>query len=132
MVLSFSRYVFIGYTIIYSATIIMAKFRTEWGKIATMVYALFGIPVYILYFMNMGKVDSLWSLITTMIMAMITITITTFLIGVALILINIRLRTQVFANMFKWVYRSVHGCMARRKAAAKYVNDGYNIIMIVI
>ena len=50
----------------------MAKFRTEWGKIATMVYALFGIPVYILYFMNMGKVDSLWSLITTMIMAMIT------------------------------------------------------------
>ena len=77
-------------------------------------------------------VDSLWSLITTMIMAMIPITITTFIIGVALILINIRLRTQVFANMFKWVYRSVHGCMARRKAAAKYVNDGYSIIMIVI
>ena len=118
--------------IIYSATIILAKFRTEWGKIATMVYALFGIPVYILYFMNMGKVGSLWSLITTMIMAMITITITTFIINDALILINIRLRTQVFANMFKWVYRSVHGCMARRKAAAKYVNDGYNIIMIVI
>ena len=100
----------------------MAKFRTEWGKIATMVYALFGIPVYILYFMNMGKVDSLWSLITTTIMAMITITI----------LINIKLWTQVFANMFKWVYRSVHGCMARRKAAAKYVIDGYNIFMIVI
>ena len=108
----------------------MAKFRTEWGKIATMVYALFGIPVYILYFMNMGKVDSLWSLITTMIMAMITIT--TFIIGVALIFINIRLRPQVFANMFKWVYRSVHGCLARRKAAAKCVNDGYDIIMIVI
>ena len=110
----------------------MAKFRTEWGKIATMVYALFGIPVYILYFMNMGKVDSLWSLITIMFMAMITITITTFIIGIALILINIRLRTQVFANIFKWVYRSVHGCLARRKAAAKYVIDGYNIFMIVI
>ena len=71
-------------------------------------------------------------LITTMIMAMITITITTFIIGIALILINIRLRTQVFANIFKWVYRSVHGCLARRKAAAKYVIDGYDIIMIVI
>ena len=30
--------------------------RTEAGKIATIVYAVFGIPVYILYFMNMGKV----------------------------------------------------------------------------
>ena len=29
---------------------------------------------------------------------------------------------QVFANIFKWVYRWVHGCIARRKAAAKYVN----------
>ena len=30
--------------------------RTEPGKIATLVYASFGIPVYILYFMSMGKV----------------------------------------------------------------------------
>lgn len=30
--------------------------RTQWGKLATMVYATFGIPLYILYFMNMGKV----------------------------------------------------------------------------
>lgn len=30
--------------------------RTEGGKIACIVYACFGIPVYILYFMNMGKV----------------------------------------------------------------------------
>lgn len=30
--------------------------RSDWGKIATMIYALVGIPVYILYFMNMGKV----------------------------------------------------------------------------
>lgn len=30
--------------------------RTDWGKVATMVYATFGIPLYILYFMNMGKV----------------------------------------------------------------------------
>eukprot|EP00095_Tigriopus_kingsejongensis_P003371 maker-scaffold153_size302544-snap-gene-1.7 protein:Tk03371 transcript:maker-scaffold153_size302544-snap-gene-1.7-mRNA-1 annotation:"hypothetical protein DAPPUDRAFT_324055" len=29
--------------------------RTEGGKIAAIVYACFGIPVYILYFMNMGK-----------------------------------------------------------------------------
>lgn len=30
--------------------------RTHWGKIATIIYAIVGIPVYILYFMNMGKV----------------------------------------------------------------------------
>ena len=30
--------------------------RTEWGKVGTMAYAVIGIPVYILYFMNMGKV----------------------------------------------------------------------------
>ncbi|KAG4078106.1 hypothetical protein HA402_002157 [Bradysia odoriphaga] len=30
--------------------------RTEWGKFTTVVYATFGIPLYILYFMNIGKV----------------------------------------------------------------------------
>ncbi|XP_063229099.1 TWiK family of potassium channels protein 18 [Bacillus rossius redtenbacheri] len=30
--------------------------RTQWGKVATVVYAVFGIPLYVLYFMNMGKV----------------------------------------------------------------------------
>uniref|UniRef100_A0A182N0E9 Potassium channel domain-containing protein n=1 Tax=Anopheles dirus TaxID=7168 RepID=A0A182N0E9_9DIPT len=30
--------------------------RTAWGKGATVIYATFGIPLYILYFMNMGKV----------------------------------------------------------------------------
>ncbi|XP_023335414.1 TWiK family of potassium channels protein 18 isoform X1 [Eurytemora carolleeae] len=30
--------------------------RTDWGKIATIIYAIIGIPVYFLYFMNMGKV----------------------------------------------------------------------------
>ncbi|KAL1509452.1 hypothetical protein ABEB36_004186 [Hypothenemus hampei] len=30
--------------------------KTKEGKILTMVYALFGIPLYILYFMNMGKI----------------------------------------------------------------------------
>lgn len=30
--------------------------RTEWGKGFTVIYATFGIPLYILYFMNMGKV----------------------------------------------------------------------------
>ena len=31
--------------------------RTQYGKIATMLYAVLGIPVYILYFKNMGKVS---------------------------------------------------------------------------
>src|SRR6185437_11523863 len=30
--------------------------RTDWGKVITMLYAVVGIPLYILYFMNMGKV----------------------------------------------------------------------------
>lgn len=30
--------------------------RTSWGKGATVLYAVFGIPLYVLYFMNMGKV----------------------------------------------------------------------------
>ncbi|KAG8034013.1 hypothetical protein G9C98_008494 [Cotesia typhae] len=30
--------------------------RTMWGKVATVVYAIFGIPLYVLYFLNMGKV----------------------------------------------------------------------------
>lgn len=30
--------------------------KTPYGKVMTMIYATFGIPLYILYFMNMGKV----------------------------------------------------------------------------
>jgi potassium channel subfamily K, invertebrate len=30
--------------------------RTDLGKISTVVYATFGIPLYILYFLNMGKI----------------------------------------------------------------------------
>jgi hypothetical protein len=30
--------------------------RTQWGKIMTMIYATFGIPLYVLYFVSMGKV----------------------------------------------------------------------------
>lgn len=30
--------------------------RTQWGKGTTVIYATFGIPLYILYFMNIGKV----------------------------------------------------------------------------
>ncbi|XP_066992812.2 two pore potassium channel protein sup-9 [Anabrus simplex] len=30
--------------------------RTPWGKGITVVYAVFGIPLYVLYFMNMGEV----------------------------------------------------------------------------
>ena len=29
---------------------------TKYGKIVTMIYAVFGIPVYILYFRNIGQV----------------------------------------------------------------------------
>ncbi|XP_064096003.1 TWiK family of potassium channels protein 18-like [Macrobrachium nipponense] len=30
--------------------------RTQWGKIATILYAVLGIPLYIVYFMGMGRV----------------------------------------------------------------------------
>ncbi|RZC36292.1 Ion trans 2 domain containing protein [Asbolus verrucosus] len=30
--------------------------KTTWGKFATVVYAVFGIPLYILYFLNMGEI----------------------------------------------------------------------------
>ncbi|XP_025829023.1 potassium channel subfamily K member 2 [Agrilus planipennis] len=30
--------------------------RTPWGKGVTVIYAVFGIPLYVLYFMNMGEV----------------------------------------------------------------------------
>lgn len=30
--------------------------KSSWGKIATIIYAIFGIPLYIVYFMNMGRV----------------------------------------------------------------------------
>lgn len=30
--------------------------KTTWGKALTVVYAIFGIPLYILYFMNMGEI----------------------------------------------------------------------------
>lgn len=29
--------------------------RTSWGRLVTVIYAVFGIPLYALYFMNMGK-----------------------------------------------------------------------------
>lgn len=29
--------------------------KTDWGKATTMIYATFGIPLYILYFLNIGK-----------------------------------------------------------------------------
>ncbi|KAL0114662.1 hypothetical protein PUN28_011747 [Cardiocondyla obscurior] len=30
--------------------------KTQWGKGATVIYAVLGIPLYVLYFLNMGKV----------------------------------------------------------------------------
>ena len=30
--------------------------RAKWGKIGVMIYACFGIPVYVLYLTNIGKV----------------------------------------------------------------------------
>ena len=32
--------------------------RTDWGKATTIMYACLGIPLYVLYFMNMGKVQN--------------------------------------------------------------------------
>ena len=32
--------------------------RTEYGKIVTMIYAVFAIPLYVLYFRTIGKVIS--------------------------------------------------------------------------
>lgn len=29
--------------------------KTDWGKVTTVIYASFGIPLYILYFLNIGK-----------------------------------------------------------------------------
>lgn len=29
--------------------------RTDWGKVVTILYAVFGIPLYVLYFLNMGR-----------------------------------------------------------------------------
>lgn len=29
--------------------------KTDWGKVTTIIYATFGIPLYILYFLNIGK-----------------------------------------------------------------------------
>merc|ERR1712066_186077 len=49
---------------------------TKYGKIVTMIYAVFGIPVYILYFRNIG---------------------------------------QVFASVFKWMYRKFHYWIERRR-----------------
>ena len=69
--------------------------RTKWGKIVTMMYALCGIPVYILYFKNMGKVRGKPS-------------------------VRIFKYFQVFANIFKWIYRQILSCGNRRKAFEKY------------
>ena len=33
--------------------------HTKYGKIVTMIYAVFGIPVYILYFRNIGQVGQI-------------------------------------------------------------------------
>lgn len=30
--------------------------RTDWGKVATVVYAVFGIPLYVLFFLNVGEI----------------------------------------------------------------------------
>ena len=70
-----------------------AFFRTEWGKIATMVYALFGIPVYILYFMNMGKVDIIIDISSKIIFIIIVIIIILFIIIILLIIIIITITT---------------------------------------
>ena len=66
---------------------------TKWGKIVTMIYAVCGIPVYILYFMNMGKVGECVKTSKT-------------LFGF-----------KVLANLFKWMYRKIYYCAVRRQRA---------------
>ena len=80
---------------------------TRWGKILTIVsttwywcglrcsvvqlYAVPGIPVYILYFMNVGKVGWLTMALTI---------------------------SQVLANLFKWGFRRFVYCCAARRGEA--------------
>lgn len=67
---------------------------TKWGKIVTMIYAVCGIPVYILYFMNMGKVGRRFCKICKTLFGF-----------------------EVLANLFKWLYRKIYYCAVRRHRA---------------
>ena len=71
--------------------------RTPYGKIATMLYAVLGIPVYILYFRNIGKAGGKIYHIARLI----------FLL-------------KVFANVLKWIYRNIYNWTVRRKNAVRY------------
>ena len=73
---------------------------TKWGKIVTMLYAVFGIPVYVLYFLNMGKVK-IYQFAS----------FTTF---------EDPAECQVLANLFKWVYRKIYHCATRRSRLTQY------------
>lgn len=72
---------------------------TKWGKIVTMLYAVCGIPVYFIYFMNMGKVRKYEEI--------------TFELILLLLL-------KVLANIFKWLYRKVYYCAVYRKRLSQY------------
>ena len=71
--------------------------RTPYGKIATMLYAVLGIPVYILYFRNIGKAGGKIYHIARLI----------FLL-------------KVFANVLKLIYRNIYYWTMRRKNAQIY------------
>ena len=62
-----------------------------------MLYAVFGIPVYVLYFLNMGKVNlrSQYKMLTL-------------------------ITCKVLANLFKWVYRKIYYCATRRARLSQY------------
>ena len=62
-----------------------------------MLYAVFGIPVYVLYFLNMGKVNlrSQYKMLTL-------------------------ITCKVLANLFKWVYRKIYYCATRRSRLTRY------------
>ena len=74
--------------------------HSDYGKIVTMIYAVFGIPVYILYFQNIGKVEIRE-------------------IGKLPLGKNNDSNVQVFANVFKWIYRKFHNWLERRKLRNK-------------
>jgi len=98
--------------------------KTPWGKAMTVCYAVFGIPLYVLYFMNMGKVmaqcfrwiytrmyectsdrprtgDGAWKRITVPATTCAYVLLTYVLIG-----------TFMFANWEEWDYMdSFYFCM---------------------
>ena len=65
--------------------------RTEYGKIVTMIYSVFAIPLYVLYFRTIGKVK------------------------IECKCRYIHFNFKVFAKTFKWIYRNFNFWLKMRK-----------------